>query len=77
MPEIVEPVALIGFTGGVVVVGAKAIAEVVFERAGIGIAVGVVHGALERGGGVEILALEPLAAREEEGLHESFYLFFV
>ena len=77
MPEIVDPLPLIDLTSGVVLIGAKSIAEVVFEGSGVGIAVRVVHSALERSGGIKVLALKPLATRKEERLHESFYLFFV
>lgn len=73
MPEVIEPLSFINLSGGVIVVGAHAMPEVVFEGALIMVAIGVVHGSLEGSGGVEIVAFEPFSSGEEEwllhGLH--------
>ena len=66
VPGIMSPLAFVNFSGKVVVIGAWSMAEVIEEIALVVIAIGVVHGALEGGGGVEVVALEALASWEEE-----------
>ena len=77
VPEVIEPLALVEFAGGIVVVGADAIAEVVLEGAVVVVAVGVMHGALEGSRGVEVVALEALSPREEEGLLHGLHSYIL
>lgn len=68
MPEILLPLSLIHFFGVSVVVSPCPMAQIVFERSHILISIGVVHGALQWCRWVEVVALEALAAWQEERL---------
>lgn len=75
MPQILLPLPFVDFFGGLVVIVAYTVSEIVSEGAFVPVTVGVVHGALERCGRVEVVAFEPFASRKEQRLlHIYLYL---